>query len=219
MACEVNGPDLSAYADGELSPEHAERIRAHVLLCDECRATLDAWGAAGDLLRASEAGDDEAAVRASIHAAVREGRRARAPRLSRRVRWLLAAAAALVLVAPALFFGQALATSRQAREVVSLEGQNRVDASAQVQDVDALQMDLAAVLVHARAAGLDADRLEGLERQAQVLAEESERLRARLLQIDDRLRKEGLLRDDEIEKTRSNRPGEPLEVGSESTKR
>jgi predicted anti-sigma-YlaC factor YlaD len=217
MACEWNGPDLSAFADGELSPADAERVGAHVCACDECRAALRTWASAGDALRAADA--DPARGRAAIVAAVRAAR-AGAPARPRRRRWMLAAAAALVLVAPVLFFGQALATSRQARQVVNLEGENRADAQLQMRDVEALRLDIGALLVRARALGLGVEQLRELEEQARALAEESARLRSRLAEIDSALRREGLLRetgpDGPADSSDTNRHGEHTEVGSES---
>src|SRR5262249_59288059 len=38
MSCTVEN-DLTAYLDGELSPEAANRVQAHLADCEECRAT------------------------------------------------------------------------------------------------------------------------------------------------------------------------------------
>ena len=38
MSCTVED-ELTAYLDGELSPEAANRVRAHLAGCEECRAT------------------------------------------------------------------------------------------------------------------------------------------------------------------------------------
>lgn len=38
--CPMDGPVLSAYADGELDPSVDEATRAHLYVCRECRDTV-----------------------------------------------------------------------------------------------------------------------------------------------------------------------------------
>src|SRR5262249_57463503 len=111
--------------------------------------------------------------------------------------------------------------------VVKGEGENRGDAVLQMRDVEALRLDIGALLVRARAVGLGVDELKSLEEQARGLAEESARLRSRLAEIDSALRREGLLGGDDAttdqlgpsrpaDASETNRHGEHTEVGSES---
>ena len=189
MSCEDFGPDLSAFADGELDGDAFARVQAHLKGCADCRRALETWREAGRRLRAEDETSNEAT---RFRSAVRRRQLADSGRGPRRWRWWLAAAAALFLVAPALFYRQALA-DREVREIVDLEGRNRADTITQIRSVDALQLDVGALLVRARAAGLEAKRLQELDVEARAVAEEAERVRARLMQIQENLNSEGLL--------------------------
>jgi hypothetical protein len=191
MRCDAPDPNLSAWVDGELGPADAARIEAHVRECEPCRAALRAWRDAGRSLRREDAAADPAD---RILAAVRERRAHGTARTRRRSRWLLVPAAAVALVVPVILYRQALA-DREVRELVDLEGRNRVDAVDQIQEVEALRFEIAALLVRARAASLAAEGLQDLEREARELAEEAVRMRQRLYEIDSHLKREGLLRE------------------------
>ncbi len=191
MSCETIGSDLSAYLDGELDSAAIPGVEAHLETCEVCRRAIDSWKEAGRRLREADCTPDVApAVRAAV-----ERLRLRA-RSRRRRRWVAATVAALGLLAPALFFRQALA-NREVERLVDLEEENRADASFQIDSVCALKLDIAALLFRAQAVGIETHRLDELEGQARDLAREAERIQGRLTEIQGTLEREGLLGDDE----------------------
>ena len=193
MRCEEFGPDLSAYADGELEPPGAGRVEAHLASCERCRGTLAAWQETGRRLRAQDATPDRAPA---FRAAMRKARSTLPPHPAPRRRWFVSAAAAALLLAAVFSFGRARA-EREVRELVELEGGNRAETTAQMGGLEALRLEIAAVAVRAHAAGFEGDRLEALEAETKALIEETERLRQRISEIQRSLEREGLLRDPE----------------------
>ena len=125
--CEKIEPLLSAYADGELAGAGVEEVRAHLLACADCRATLESFKAV-DQLYAEAACEElsEGRWRSMMWNVVPRGEIANAPerRLTagtrripmsiigrRRVRWagwsagVLAAAGVLLVAGFMLFVG------------------------------------------------------------------------------------------------------------------
>lgn len=96
MSCEEARLLLDAYVDGELSGEQERALMEHVSACDACGRELEAAMLLKDVLRDM---DEEVAVPLEAQAAWRSAvRREAKQRSSRRwLRWVSAAAAALVL--------------------------------------------------------------------------------------------------------------------------
>ena len=97
MTCREIRPLLSAWSDGELAPERARGVAAHVASCDGCSATVETIRALRSAVRdlRPEAGDGGAteglaALRERIAADDRRGAATRG--------WRLAVAAAVALV-------------------------------------------------------------------------------------------------------------------------
>ncbi|MDA8345594.1 MAG: zf-HC2 domain-containing protein [Thermaerobacter sp.] len=85
MARHVTGLEISRYADGELAPELAERLEAHLTACASCRAQLHSALLLGEDLRTHFA------------AAAPDVSLGRARSIQRPVRYAAAAAAAVFL--------------------------------------------------------------------------------------------------------------------------
>lgn len=96
MNCEEALELLSARLDGELPPEEAERLQAHLAVCPACRAVEAAYGALNDDL-AALAEEPPAALCENVMAAVRRERQTARSRRRGGVA-VAAAAAALLLV-------------------------------------------------------------------------------------------------------------------------
>jgi anti-sigma factor RsiW len=99
MAGHISSESLSAYLDGEVAPEAARRLAAHLAACDPCRCRLEAVqrlvGGLGRLPAAPLPEDLAARVRGRIAAEAGAPARARAPaeagvrrRLRSLVSWL-----------------------------------------------------------------------------------------------------------------------------------
>ncbi|MCI0589011.1 MAG: zf-HC2 domain-containing protein [Planctomycetes bacterium] len=183
MACEALGPDLSAFADGELDGAGVARVEAHLAGCTACRDSLRVWRAAGDSLRREDATADPApAIRRSLH-----DRPLRLPP-TRRHRWLIPAAAAALLVAVLSF--ERVRASRAAGLVVEMEGRNRAETADLLDAVESLRYEAAAVLLRARATR-DPEAPEVGE-EMRSLAENLKRVEENLARIRAGLEREGL---------------------------
>ncbi len=98
MRCPDVDDQLEALIDGDLDPEPAARVEAHVEGCERCRAERRRAEEVRAALRGMPAFDPPPSVAAAVEAAVADGAAARRPALARvRTRWALAAAAAAVL--------------------------------------------------------------------------------------------------------------------------
>lgn len=80
------GPELSAYADGELAREAARRVRSHVEGCTECARELALIKAMGDAMRESSEAEERGSVWEGVHR-----------RLTRPAGWVLLVAGVLIL--------------------------------------------------------------------------------------------------------------------------
>lgn len=177
MDCDRIRPELSAFADGELTGSPlAARVENHLASCLDCRDKLESWREAGRRLRAEDATRDPAG---DVLAAIRDARRPRRGRRSFRV-GIRAAVAAAVVVAAALSFGPVQA-QREAALMVDLDGRVRVAASEELASITAAQIELAALFMSLRA-------LERDEPAARDLAIEAESLAARAAVLEARLR-------------------------------
>jgi anti-sigma factor RsiW len=131
MMCEAWGEELSAWMDGELSPQRAREAAQHVQACDACQRGLRAFRQVDSVMKAEAAPRISARVTAPAMALVRE--RARTmhgpsvwqslldsfwPKFTLTVAGAALAGLLAFVVAPNLFFsGQ-----RQADEQASLSG-------------------------------------------------------------------------------------------------
>ena len=96
---------LDPYLDGELSPEDAARVRAHLAVCDRCRAYVQAALAIRDAFPAAEDVELPEGFTENIMAAVRADRQRQRPRRSpwaKRLAPLAACCAVIVLAASLL---------------------------------------------------------------------------------------------------------------------
>ena len=183
MACETLGPDLSAFADGELEPARAAAVEAHLAGCGSCRGSLGTWRAAAGSLRREDSTPDRAA-------AFRTALRPPAPPVPRRRRrWLLPVAAGLALGAVLSF--QRVRAARDAEAVVALEERNRAETVELLGSLQSLRYETAALLIRSRAAGTGEE--VGLEDDLRSLAESLRRLEGNLSRIRTGLEREGLL--------------------------
>lgn len=80
------GPELSAYADGELSGDAARRVRGHVEGCTECARELALIQAMGDAVKESPETEERGSVWEGVHR-----------RLTRPAGWALLVAGILIL--------------------------------------------------------------------------------------------------------------------------
>lgn len=122
MRCPDVDEWLEGLVDGDLDPELAARVEAHIECCGRCRAERRLAEEVRAALRGLPAFDAPPSVAAAVEAAVADGAAAREPVLARvRTRWVLAAAtvaaaAALVLtVGPQPRPRQPSPTSAEAR--------------------------------------------------------------------------------------------------------
>ena len=76
MTC--NPERLSNYLDGELSPEEAEQLRAHLSECDRCSAALAAYRELDDKLARLKLDRPPSELRRSIYQQIDQKRRSRA---------------------------------------------------------------------------------------------------------------------------------------------
>jgi anti-sigma factor RsiW len=191
--CDALEIDLSAYLDGECAPEASARVESHLTTCAACRQALESWRGLGDRMRAE---DDTPAeyprVRAAISKALTEESAAAPPRRARALPFRLAAAAALAVSAGAALY--AWTRDRDdATALAELEGTNRAEALAQRRALEALRLEIGALRVRARAAGLPAPELNDLDARASRLLEESGGIRARVDGVEAALERSGLL--------------------------
>ena len=178
MECDAIGPDLSAFADGELEPSVRSRVEAHLAACPGCRRSLEVWRAAG------------AALRRGDRTPLPSFRATRRPRPKAfPLRWLVPAAAAL-LVAAALSFDRVRA-AREAGLLVELEGKNRAETARLLGGLESLRYEIASLALRARAGGSgEAARLAS---DLRPLVDELKRLGEHLRRIQTDLEREGLL--------------------------
>jgi anti-sigma factor RsiW len=95
LRCEDVDDRLEALIDGDLDPESAAAVEAHVARCGHCRAERQRAEEVRAALRGLPVFDAPPRVAAAFEAAVADGADAREPVLSHlRTRWVLAAAAA-----------------------------------------------------------------------------------------------------------------------------
>ncbi|WP_437676944.1 anti-sigma factor family protein [Sorangium sp. So ce131] len=92
--------NISAWHDGEVTPEDAARIEAHVAGCGPCRRAVDVLGGVRRALVAKADGEVPKRLRERAEAAV--ARKTRAPR---RGPWVITAALAAAAAAAALLVG------------------------------------------------------------------------------------------------------------------
>ena len=95
MTCSTTSAELSALLDGELQPDRAEEVRAHVATCARCRAELDALESVRRTLRTGVA-DDVPDLVDEIIERVEQEQIGAGLRAERRVRARIAAVAAVV---------------------------------------------------------------------------------------------------------------------------
>jgi hypothetical protein len=116
---------LGAYVLGALEPAERGRVDAHLADCDACRDELASFAALPGLLSRVSLDEVESDVASDPHphllerildATVRERRRAR------RVRWVSAAAAAVILVGGAGATGFAVSQPHQATPTATFSG-------------------------------------------------------------------------------------------------
>lgn len=118
---------LSAYRDGELSPQEESEVRAHLETCEQCRKDLEAMERTAKFLYSPEREipkEAEAAWKQAVH---RERNRRR---IGAWLRPAAAVAAALVLVfaGSALLKNNAVAPAPAQQEAAAEEGRARVRA-------------------------------------------------------------------------------------------
>ena len=100
-ACERYEERISALVDGELSPEEAAEVRAHMAHCPACRAMYEAFAAVGAAVGELPVPDTlHAGIMAKVQAAEQAGA---TQRTIIRLRPILAAAACLVVLVGTVF--------------------------------------------------------------------------------------------------------------------
>lgn len=75
MNCDEIRPLLSAYIDGEASPEETARVQRHLATCDDCRQVLAEYRAIGGGLRAMPLPVPPAGLRRDVWRAIEAGNR------------------------------------------------------------------------------------------------------------------------------------------------
>jgi len=70
LGCEAKGSELSAYLDGELSPQEREAMQAHLAACDACRGGLRASQSLDARIRALPGVAATPALAERLHAAL-----------------------------------------------------------------------------------------------------------------------------------------------------
>lgn len=89
---------LSELVDGTLGPDDAARMRTHLVHCDECRATFEAYRHIGTSIRALPAVMPPAGLRDAVYAETIDAGPRRLYLITNRVGYSLAAVAAVVTV-------------------------------------------------------------------------------------------------------------------------
>lgn len=98
-SCDEASPWLPLYADGELAPDDASRVEAHLAACPDCRVILAAHARLRDTLRHAAVRQEAQGVPPAFEAALRRELAAEADRRAPRRALGLVLAVALVLVA------------------------------------------------------------------------------------------------------------------------
>lgn len=122
--CEDVGDRLEALIDGDLDPELAAALEAHIARCGRCRAERQRAGEVRAALRGLPAYDAPPSVAAAVRAAIADGAACRPAETRTGARWGLAAAAVAAAAVLVLTFGpqprprQPSPTSAEARQAV-----------------------------------------------------------------------------------------------------
>ena len=69
MDCEKVQENLSAYLDGELSPQEADAVRAHLESCEDCAAEAESLRSTVRLVRSLERAQAPAVLKRRVMAA------------------------------------------------------------------------------------------------------------------------------------------------------
>lgn len=204
--CEALGADLSAYLDGECEGEAAARVREHLEECADCRNTAVLWRSLGERMREDDATPAEFPTIQGAVAAAIAARGGVAPppepagptrllpggaRAPRGKLGFLAAAAVLVTTGGIVWV--TFLRRDDAHRLAELEGRDRVAVVTQLNASEALRLEIAAIRLKARAAGLSAEELARLEADAKNLFEAARTIDARVGAVQTRLEHGGLL--------------------------
>lgn len=95
--CDLRPEKLTGLIDGELSPEEAARVRAHVEECETCRALHEEMRELAGVTRGIELMEPEDQVWLRYRDEVYN-------RLERQVGWILSSLGAILLLGSALYF-------------------------------------------------------------------------------------------------------------------
>lgn len=166
MWCDIEPEELSAFIDGEVTPDRAAVLAGHVHECRSCRLELERARQSDDSVRRSGADPTLVPLRETLM------RRADAVRTRARLRIAIPAAAA---VAAALLIGWQLFDFRSNP---STNGAGPSRASHHAPAIEALELDAASLRIALAAENPDPAVRRGLDKRLDAIVYRIEKLRS-----------------------------------------